>query len=173
MKALAVILIFVAAGLAWLLRTELAANSQLRGESAQLAAQLADKTRLESLQLQEKCAEQAKKVFRTLGYKELKDTQQSPNTDTYQSHYNAKLGKCFMAIERVDMTTTPGKQFINRMLLDAFEQREYAEYTWISRNDKKDWEVPPMICKLIESSSSEQVCKTEGEYKAFVAKYVE
>lgn len=170
MKAIAVGLLVVVGVLAWRLTIEVANNGQLRQELEQLTGQLADKSKLENLQLQEKCAEQAKKVFHALGYK---DVQQGLNTDAYQSHYNTKLGKCFMAVESTNMTTTPGTLFINRVLLDAFEQREYAEYTWMSRNDKKYWEVPPTICKLIESSTSEQICKSEDEYKAFVAKYVE
>ncbi|MEW9580595.1 hypothetical protein [Paraburkholderia sp. DGU8] len=152
------------------LADEVANNGQLRGQVKQLNAQLADKSGLESLQLQERCAEQAKKVFHALGYKEV---QQNLNSDSYQSHYNTRLGKCFMAIESDNRTTIPGKEFINRVLLDAFEQREYAEYTWMSSENKKYWEVPPMNCKLMEPSTSEQICKSEDEYKAFVAKYVE
>jgi len=170
MKAIAAGLLVVVGVLAWRLTTEVAHNGLMRGELDQLTGQLADKSKLESLQLQEKCAEQAKKVFHSLGYK---DTQQNLNTDVYQSHYNTKLGKCFMAVESTNMTTSPGTQFTNRILLDAFEQREYAEYTWMSRKDKKYWEVPPTVCKLIESSTSEQICKSEDDYKAFVAKYVE
>jgi len=62
--------------------------------------------------------------------------------------------------------------FIYHYLADAYERRKYAEYTWASK-DKKYWEVPPMTCKLIPSSASEQICKSEDEYKAFVATYVE
>ena len=170
MKAIAIGLLVVVGALAWRLTIEVENSGQLRHELEQITERLAHKSRLENLQLQEKCAEQAKKVFHALGYK---DVQQSLNTDAYQSHYNTTLGKCFMAIESTDMTTAPGTAFINRVLLDAFEQREYAEYTWMSRKDKKYWEVPPTICKLIESSTSEKICKSEDEYKAFVAKYVE
>jgi len=76
-----------------------------------------------------------------------------------------------MAIESI--TVTKGNIVNNRLLIDAYEQREYAEYTWMSRKDKKYWEVPPSICKLIPLSTSEQFCKSENEYKAFVANYME
>lgn len=170
MKAIVAGLLVVVGVLAWRLTAEVTHNGLMRGELEQLTGQLANKSKLENLQLQEKCAEQAKKVFHALGYK---DTQQNLDTDIYQSHYNTKLGKCFMAVESTNITTSPGTQFTNRILLDAFEQRAYAEYTWMSRKDKKYWEVPPTICRLIESSTNEQVCKTEDEYKAFIAKYVE
>lgn len=163
MKAAVVGLLIVVCALAWFLISEITRNNQLH-------SQIADKSRLESLQLQEKCAEQAKKVFHELGYK---DSQQNGNVDSYQSHYNIKLGKCFLAIESMNITTTPGTQFINRVLLDAFEKREYAEYTWMSDKDRKYWEVPPKVCKLIPSSKNEQICKSDDEYKTFVASYME
>jgi hypothetical protein len=170
MKALAAGLLIIICILSWRLSGEVTQNGQMRSEIEQLQGQLADKSKLQDLQLQAKCAEQAKKVFHELGYK---DTQQNLNTDIYQSHYNTKLGKCFMAVESTDMTTNPGTQFTYRFLMDAFEQREYAEYTWMSRKDKKYWEVPPTICKLMESSTKVQVCKSEDEYKAFIARYIE
>lgn len=170
MKTIVAGLLVVVGILSWRLTAEVAQKGLLRGELEQLTGQLADKSKLESLQFQEKCAEQAKKVFHALGYK---DEQQNLNTDIYQSHYNTKIGKCFMAVESTNMTTSPGTQFTTRILLDAFEQREYAEYMWMSRKDKKYWEVPPTVCKLIASSTSEQICKSEDDYKAFVAKYVE
>ena len=170
MRAAIGILIIAIGALAWLLTSELAANNQQRKQLEQLTTQLAGKSKLENLQLQEKCTEQAEKVFRALGYQ---GNQQNGNGDVYQSHYNQKLGKCFMAIESTNVTTRPGTMFSNKILLDAYERREYAEYTWISQKDKKYWDVPPTICKLITSSASEQTCKSDDEYKAFVANYME
>jgi hypothetical protein len=171
MKVAIGILLIVIGALTWWLMSERATNGQQRKQLEQLTARLADKSRLENLQLQEKCAEQAKKVFHALGYKNIQ--QNGIDVDVYRSHYNEKIGKCFMAIESTNVTTTPGTMFINKILLDAYEQREYAEYSWISRKDKKYWEVPPTICKLIASSTSEQFCKSDDEYKAFVASYLE
>ena len=164
------VLLLIVGALSWWLTVEFATNGKQRKQLDELTIQLADKSRLEDFQLQEKCAGQAEKVFRALGYKAI---QQNGNTDIYQSHYSKKLGKCFMAIESTNVTTTPGTTFTNRFLLDAFEQREYAEYMWISRKDRKDWDVPPTTCKLIPSSASEQFCKSDDEYKTFVANYVE
>ena len=63
MRAVIAALLLVAGVLAWQLTSEVKKNSQLRGEVEQLTKKLTDKSRLEGLQLQEKCAEQAKKVF--------------------------------------------------------------------------------------------------------------
>ena len=170
MKAVAVVLLILVIGLGWRLNVETEGSAKLRSELERARVQLTDKSKIESLQLQEKCGLQAEKVFHSLGYK---DQQQNLNADVYQSHYNLKMGKCFVAIESTDMTTAPGKQAISRFLLDAFEQREYAEYYWLSSDDKKYWDVKPFICKLMESSSTTQACKSNDEYKAFVAKYIE
>ena len=170
MKAVAIALLILVIGLGWRLNAEVENSAKLRGNLENVHAQLADKSKTESLQLQEKCGAQAEKVFHSLGYK---DQQQNLNVDVYQSHYNREMGKCFVAIESTDMTTAPGKQAVSRYLFDAFEQREYAEYHWLSSDNKKYWEVKPFICELIESSNSVQVCKSDEEYKAFVAKYIE
>jgi hypothetical protein len=178
MRGVIAALLLVVAVLAWGLTSEVKKNSQLRGQVEQLTKKLTDKSRLEDLQLQEKCAEQAKKVFNE--YKSaplpniyLKNPQPRELDTEYQSHYNAKLGKCFMEIKSTILDQQGGDASFNRFLADAYERRVYADYMWNSRKDKKYWEVPPIICKLIASSASEQICKSEDEYKAFVATYIE
>ncbi len=69
--------------------------------------------------MQEKCAAQADKVFRELGYK-LSGSRDNIS-EVLQSHFNPQLNKCFMTIETM---ARDGSQ--NRFLLDAFEQREYG-----------------------------------------------
>lgn len=170
MKLTIAILLVIVLALVWQLNKEIVAGHQRQNQVQELTAKLAEKSTRDNLELQEKCALQAEKMFRTLGYKGV---QQNGNFDLYRSHWNAKLNKCFMTIESTNVTTTSGTMFINRFLFDAYEQREYAEYTWMSSKVKKYWEVPPMICKLISSSDDEQLCKSEEEYKAFVARYME
>jgi hypothetical protein len=168
MKALAVVLFLALAALAWALVVEVSTERRLRTQIQQLTSRLGNESRFDQLKLDERCAAQAKSVFQTMGYKEM---QIGVNTDSWQSHYNTKLGKCFMTVESTGVSNET--QFVSRILLDAFERRIYGQYTWTSRKDKKYWEVPPMLCVLTQSSMSEQTCKSEGEYKAFVAKYIE
>ncbi len=97
--------------------------------------------------------------------------QQDPNYQSHSSHYNAALNKCFMTTESMRVTES-GRQVISRFLLDAFEQREYAAWVWISSKDKPAWDVP-MQCELVPSSDDMRSCKTEDEYKTFVARYME
>jgi len=174
MKAALVVLLALATSLvgvlAWRLSVEVGASRGLRSEIQVLTAKLADTSTRDALELQAKCAAQAEKVFHAMGYKE---NQPNGTLDVYQSHYNVAANKCFMTMETTDIHTTPGTMVITKFLLDAFEQREYAEYTWISSKTKKFWEVPPAACKLIPSSGGEQLCRTEDEYKAFVARFME
>lgn len=170
MKLLSACLLIAGAILVWRLTAEIATNRELRGEVRQIKSQLADSSKAESLQLQQKCAEQAMTLFHALGYK---DSHLNFNSDLYQSHYNPKLGKCFVEITSTDLSTSPGTEAINRVLFDAVERRVYAEYGWMSSKTKKYWEVPPWNCRLTPSSANEQPCKSEDEYKAFVAKYIE
>jgi hypothetical protein len=168
MKGLAVVLFLAVIALAWALVVEVGTDRRQRGQIQQLTSRLGKESRLDQLKLDERCAAKAKSVFEAMGYKEM---QTGVNTDSWQSHYNPKLSKCFMTVESTGVSNET--QFISRILLDAFERRIYGQYTWTSRKDKKYWEVPPMLCVLSESSSSEQNCKSEDEYKAFVAKYIE
>ena len=44
---------------------------------------------------------------------------------------------------------------------------------WKVDKDKFSWQVPPTSCTMKPLPGDEQVCKSEEEYKAFVAKYME
>lgn len=150
--------------LAWLLSAEMMTSREQRDQIQKLTISLADKSKQENLVLQEKCALQVEKVFRQLGYK-------VGGMDLYQSHYNAKLNKCFMSLESTSFAT--GGMFVNKFLFDAYEQREYGQYMWMADKVKKFWEVPPITCELTPSLADKSLCNSEDEYKAFVARYME
>ena len=153
MKATIAALLAIVAVLAWLLSAEMAT-------SRQLSSQLVDKTARENLDLQEKCALQAKKVSEE-PYNKAKD-----DLGAYKSHYNPILRKCFVIFKN--------GPFIES-LMDAYEQRDYATYMWYASdtNDKSNPLNEPKICNLIPSASDERNCKSYEEYKAFVATYME
>jgi hypothetical protein len=101
-----------------------------------------------SLDQQAKCAAQGEKVFLEMGL--------SHQSDVYQSHVNSALNKCFVSIEAG--VGSP----ISRWLLDAYEQRLYASYRWVSKPNKKYWEVPPQTCELIPSFKEKRNCTSRG-----------
>lgn len=85
-----------------------------------------------------------------------------------QSHVNTKLNRCFVEIIGHNPPTTTSK-----ILLDAYEQREYATYIWIPKNGRKYWEVPPVECTLKPLGAAERKCASDQEYQDFVRPYLE
>lgn len=154
------ILLLIVAVLGWLLKAETVTTQQQRGEIEKLMLRLTDETKRENLELQEKCALQAEKVFRAAGWK--------ADGHKYQSHFNQKLNKCFMTMEFA--STSPW--FVSNYLLDAYEQKKYGELLWTDREGV-------VFCSLAPSEEKRQKCKSQEvgpsrkEYQAFVARYME
>ncbi len=113
-----------------------------------------------TLDQQERCATQAERIFNKLGW----DFQR----DSFQSHVSIKLNRCFVEI---DGHATPGGT--TRVLMDAYEQREYANYVWLPREGKKYWEVPPFECTFKPLGLPEQRCSSVDEYLSFTRQYLE
>ncbi|MGC2458730.1 MAG: hypothetical protein WA435_12135 [Gallionellaceae bacterium] len=156
MKVAVGVLLVIILFLAWRLNVEMGINNQLQSNIARLTLKLSDKTAGDNLELQEKCATQADMVFRELGYSLSKDLA------TNQSHFNSKLNKCFMSF-----MNTSGNYSV-RYLLDAYEQREYAEF---SSSFHKNGNL--IGCHLAPLGEKEIRCNSEGEYNEFVARYME
>jgi hypothetical protein len=127
-----------------------------------------------SLQEQSMCAKQAKIAFEEDNRADEKNRLQlktEPVSSDYQSHYNPKLNKCFVLIER---TVQMNGEFNNdAQLSDAFERRIFATYGWTSKKGKEYWEVPPTICELTPASKESINCSSKEEFDDFVAKYLE
>lgn len=147
--------------LAWKVAAELNLNHQLQSQVSELNSKLTNKSTQDNLELQGKCSKQAGATFIQLGYK-------NGGIDNYQSHYNPKLNKCFISIYSLANGATT-----NESLMDAYEQRVYGQYMWQPKADKKYWEVPPLLCMISSTSKEQTECKSEDEYKTFVARYME
>jgi len=151
MKVAIAVLCVVIGALAWRLTIEMDASRSRGAEIQELRAKLADlAAKQDGIELQARCAAQAEKVFHSLGYKE----NQSGTFDSYQNHHNSKLNKCFMTIVSSDHKTA-GMIVVSKLLLDAYEQREYAEMTRASGKSSR-W----MDCKTIPSAGAEQLPPT-------------
>lgn len=160
MKFTVGILIAFVLFLVWRLNVEIELNRQQQSHVAELTLKLSDKSAHENIEMQKNCSQQAGAIFLQLGYK-------NGGLDSYQSHYNTKLNKCFILVHSIQGTT------VSKFLLDAYEQRSYAYYMWMADKGKKYWEVPPVICALTPLSEDESSCNSEGEYNTFVARYME
>lgn len=141
--------------LGWVLNVEITTIREQREQIQKLTASLTEKSKREAFELQEKCALQATKVFRELGYNQ--------SSDQLQSHYNQKLNRCFMAA-----STQFGN---NRFLLDAYEERGYAEFsrTFIKGGDPLH---PLITCALMPLGTEQRSCSSYEEYSAFIEQYL-
>lgn len=97
-------------------------------------AEASEKSTNAALELQAKCSEQSRKAFVELGWSKNQ-------LAGYENHYNTKLNKCFLHIRDTDTKTAPGTIWTSRTVLDAFELKTYASYSWHTEKDKKYWEV--------------------------------
>ncbi len=128
----------------------------------------------QSLDQQERCAHQARRSFQEIDTQsrvEGKQLGMNRVSGDYQSHYNTKMGKCFMLVETTDMLGSQSST--TAYLMDANERRQYAIYLWISRQDKKYWEVPPTTCELTPNLREKKFCTSREDFDAFVANYME
>ncbi len=122
------------------------------------------KSKKADLELQEQCAKQAREEFQRVGWS---------NDDTQlTNHYNEKLNRCFMLIEKYDPRAT-GVLWRTKVLTDAYEGKTIGLFVWHSEKDKKYWEVPPFQCEMTPPSGEKTFCKSEEEFDEFVKTYME
>jgi hypothetical protein len=145
--------------------SQTAALRQQRQQIRELTTKLDSAPKTASLELQEKCARQAREEFKT--YWEFRESAD------FTDHYNTKLNKCFILIQFVDTKTVSGDIWTYKELFDAFEGKDYAEYDWKMDKLKKYWEVPPIVCKVTLPSGEETICRSSDEFNSLVKQYME
>ncbi|MDP9262974.1 MAG: hypothetical protein M3O85_01490 [Acidobacteriota bacterium] len=155
-----------AAVLALLLYWQAGALREERRQVQDLRARLESASKAANLDAQEKCAKQAHEVFKSFGW----DKEQFA---ALSNHYNPRLGRCFVRFDNTDAKTAPGTIWDNTTVLDAFEEKPYAQYMWHTEKDKKYWEVAPFMCKVTIPSGEEKICHSSEEFDALVKYYME
>jgi hypothetical protein len=134
--------------------------------------------RSQSLDVQERCASEARKAFHELEDENKAKYNESTLVDKgasdYQSHYNKKLDRCLMLINRrsvLPLSTNLSDQQRQSVLVDANERRYYASYveTQLAAETKSKIDT----CELIPGMRRKSVCTTREEFDAFAATYLE
>jgi len=167
-RFVAALLLICVAVLGFIARLQSVALREQQMRVQELSAKLeSNSTPSVSLELQEKCARQAREEFKHEGLegKQLAD---------FSNHYNPKLGKCFVEVEYTDAKT--GGIFVSKTVVDAFEGKVYASYMWNNNTKKKYWEVPPLKCSVTMLSGEETQCHSDdgpGGFNALVKQYME
>ncbi len=131
-----------------------------------LTSQLQTASKATALDLQEKCARQAREIFKSNGW----EKQQLAG---FGSHYNAEANKCFMVIENTSEITPNSGVFIrSKILLDALYGSIYGQYMWRSEKDKKYWEVKPFSCNVILASGEKKLCQSQDEFDEMLKSFM-
>ena len=120
-----------------------------------------------NLEVQKKCADQAKTFWKEGGYSEI----QKDIANNYTNHYNQMVGKCFIEITSNDMQniSTSGNVIETADLWDAFEGIQYASYMRVI-NSKKNLD-SVYIC-FIDMHAVERPCKTREEWDGYTSTYM-
>jgi hypothetical protein len=159
MRKTAIVMLIVSLGvLGLLLYSQTAALREQRRKVQELNTKLEAMSNTTSLDLQEKCAKQARERFTFEGFEKRAMA-------NFLSHYNTKLNKCFVQMASTDAKKPPISTYM--MVSDAFEGKVYAEYM-------KNWnEVSPFVCKVTLLSGEERFCHSDDEFHALVKQYME
>jgi len=166
MKALVSLLLLVVVALCYSLYRKEAAIKEQQKTISILNAQVSEGKHARSIfELQERCAEQARKSFNDMGYNKK-------DMAGFENHYNEKLNKCFVEITNTQ-TVARGEVMTTRMIFDALEGKNYGEYFWQTEKGKKYWEVAPFVCDVIAPSGEKQFCKSDEEFKELMKPYMD
>lgn len=165
-NATLVLLVLVVGLLGILLYSKNVLIASQRSQIEDLKGKLDSKSKVDNIELQEKCSKQAQEAFRRDGF-------ETKGLDWFTNHYSQKLNKCFVLYHTTDAKATPGTVLENDLLSDAFEGKVYGHYLWQSDKVKKSWEVPPIVCSVTNLSGEEQTCKSSDEFDALIRTYME
>ena len=133
----------------------------------QQLTELRTQSQIASLELQGRCAKQAREIFRLEGWTEEQNA-------TFENHYNEKMNKCFIAERSMSKwKSNDDTIFISRNLTDAFEKKSYASYGWKGVKGETAAAVVPFVCYVTPPSGEQQKCHSEKEYDELVKVYLQ
>jgi hypothetical protein len=159
MIVLVTLLLAALAGLGVFARRQTIALREQRGMVQQLNAKLDVVAKGANLDLQQRCAEQALKTWKTGGWEKLKNA-------TYSNHYNAQMNKCFMRIDN-SLDDKSGATFTSDRIIDANEGKVYGELTW-----KLEESGNAMRCKATIPTGEEVNCTSPEEFDQLASAYM-
>jgi hypothetical protein len=147
MKVVTAALIIGVAVLAWQLNSKKLTIANLQKRLDAVNAKLESRSGAASIELQEKCAKQAREQFRQSGW-------EKERLASFESHYNEKLAKCFMLTRNTEFAPVTFSTFM--ILADAFEGKVLGNYSWRSDRANKEYsEIPPIECNVTLPSGLE------------------
>jgi hypothetical protein len=157
-----VLLVIVVGILGLFAYSQAVALRQQRRQVQELTAKLNSAPKTASLDLQEKCATQAREFL-----------SQFRNDDVVETlnHFNVGLNKCF--VETRTESFEYGNHNESKILTDAVEGKNYGVYIFVGAPKRPDWQVPPSECTVTLPSGQETDCHSSDEFDALVKQYME
>jgi len=133
----------------------------------QKLTELRKQSHVASLEFQDRCAKQARELFRSEGWTEEQNA-------SFENHYNEKMNKCFITERSLSKWNSDDDTiFISRSLADAFEKKSYATYGWRSVKGETAAAVLPFVCYVTPPSGEQKKCYSEKEYDELVKVYLQ
>ena len=83
----------------------------------------------------------------------------------WQSHYNPKIQRCLILATRV--TSSGNVTQTTKKMYDAFERRDYGGYLLSTSS------ATPLFCELPSNDGQRRFCKSQEEFEAIAAEYME
>jgi hypothetical protein len=151
-NAAIILLILFVAVLGLLLYSQTAALREQRRQVQELSAKVESMSKTASLDLQERCAKQAREEFLKLGWARQEAA-------SFMNHYNQKLNKCFMEVEKTD---EKGEW---KSVFDAFEGKVYGLFGQGAHGGT--------MCNVTLPSGERRICHSSDEFDALVKQYME
>jgi hypothetical protein len=132
--------------------------SQSTSQASAPIAPPRDSSRIE-YEFAEKCGNDARNWYHH--FIEEGSPSEEQRTITYSNHYNSRLNKCFADVTQLKATRDNG-MFTNRFLIDVNENREVGSFLQSGKSQLV------MACSMANRD-----CKSDEEWKAMLAPYVE
>jgi len=130
-----------------------------------LTASVSTEAQEASLDLQAKCAKQAKDAF------DISGAGQNGDMASYTDHYNSALNKCFVFVQDTDYKTNPKGVSDSETLYDAFELQVYGSYFALTYYD--DSKPPAMpICTFTAPDGKQTFCHSRQDFRNGVEYYM-
>jgi hypothetical protein len=161
------VLVIVIIGLViWLGLTTISTSRQAtqdRQTISELSAKLRAIEDSPSLELQSKCADSAGAFFHHLG---MKDDPKAGKGE-FESHYNAKLRKCFVLVKTYDYEKNY-RIFIQKFVYDAVEGKSYGNVGFAGHEIS-----PAGDCNVLVSDGTEATCNSLEEFEDMMGEYMD
>jgi hypothetical protein len=110
------------------------------------------------LEYQEKCSEQAQRLWKESGLAKNE-------ANSYENHYSVALNKCFIVYHA--FMPSGGALIWQDLLYDAYEQRQLAHH---AQNLNQ---TAPLACSVTLPSGEEKTCTSDDDFASLIRAYME